>query len=52
MRIRDLELPSPLVIAPLAGVTDYPFRQILREYTDGLISMEMGREKGINYENQ
>lgn len=52
MRIRDLELPSPLVIAPMAGVTDYPFRQILREYTNGLISMEMVSEKGINYENQ
>lgn len=32
---------NPLVAAPLADVTDYPFRRVLRKYTDGLIHTEM-----------
>lgn len=52
MKIKDLTLKTPLVIAPMAGITDYPFRQILREYTDGLIYTEMISDKGLNYENK
>lgn len=52
MKIRDVNLPSQLVIAPMAGVSNYPFRQILREYTDGLICMEMISDKGLNYRNK
>lgn len=52
MKIKDVVLESSLVIAPMAGVTDYPFRQILREYTSGLICTEMVSDKGLNYENK
>lgn len=52
MKIKDLTLKTPVVIAPMAGITDYPFRQILREYTDGLIYTEMISDKGLNYQNK
>lgn len=52
MKIKNLTLKTPLVIAPMAGITDHPFRQILREYTDGLIYTEMISDKGLNYENK
>lgn len=36
-----INLPHPYIVAPLAGITDYPFRTILRKYTSGLIHTEM-----------
>ena len=31
MKIRNVETDSPFVLAPLAGVSDSPFRQLARE---------------------
>jgi nifR3 family TIM-barrel protein len=37
LKIRDIELPSPIVLAPMAGVTNAPFRTLCREFASGLM---------------
>lgn len=51
-KIREIELPSRVIVAPMAGVCNIVFREILREYMDGLIYAEMVSDKGILYENE
>ncbi len=41
MRIGPYALASPVVLAPMAGVTDQPFRQLCREFGVGLALGEM-----------
>ena len=41
MKIGDYKLPNNLVLAPMAGVTDRPFRQLCREQGAGLVVSEM-----------
>jgi tRNA-dihydrouridine synthase B len=41
MQIGNYKLSNPLVLAPMAGVTDRPFRQICRQYGAGLAVGEM-----------
>ena len=31
MIIDNLEIKNPVLVAPMTGVTDYPYRKILRE---------------------
>jgi tRNA-dihydrouridine synthase B len=41
MRIGPYLLPSPVVLAPMAGVTDRPFRILCRNFGAGLAASEM-----------
>jgi len=41
MRIGPYELTSPFVLAPMAGITDAPFRKLCRRFGAGLTSSEM-----------
>ena len=41
LRIGALEVWPPVVLAPMAGVTNYPFRRICRRYGAGLYVSEM-----------
>jgi tRNA-dihydrouridine synthase B len=41
MKIGPYELPSPFVLAPMAGVTDAPFRALCREFGAGMTTSEM-----------
>ena len=41
MQIGPYNLPNPLVLAPMAGVTDRPFRQLCRDLGAGLVVSEM-----------
>ena len=49
MRIGNVELPNPIFLAPMAGVTDLPFRLLCREFGAGLVYSEMVSAKGILY---
>ena len=41
LKIGSFELPSPFVLAPMAGVTDAPFRRICRGFGAGMTTSEM-----------
>src|SRR5437868_13939140 len=41
MKIGPYRLSSPVYVAPMAGVTDAPFRKIAREFGAGLACTEM-----------
>lgn len=49
MEIAGKQIKPPVAIAPMAGVTDYPYRQILREMGAELIYTEMVSSKGLVY---
>lgn len=41
MFLRNILKTNPLVLAPMAGITDFPFRKICRELGAGLVFSEM-----------
>ena len=51
-KIGNVELKNRLVLAPMAGVTDLPFRLLCREQGCGLLCMEMVSAKAIQYHNK
>jgi len=51
MRIGSVELSNPICLAPMAGVTDLPFRLLCREFGAGLVYSEMVSAKGILYDS-
>lgn len=52
LKIKDLELPTSIIYAPLAGCSDYPFRKIAREFHEGLMYCEMIKMDPLVRENQ
>lgn len=52
LKIKDITLSSPYLLAPLAGFTDIAFRSICREYGAGLTYSEMVSAKGLVYGNE
>ena len=52
LKIGNVELDNRLILAPMAGVTDLPFRLLCREHGVGLIGMEMVSAKAIYYKNK
>ncbi|MBR1693420.1 MAG: tRNA dihydrouridine synthase DusB [Lachnospiraceae bacterium] len=52
LTIGNVTLDSPLILAPMAGVTDLPFRLLCKEQGAGLVCMEMVSAKAIYYNNK
>ncbi len=52
MKIDDLEIEHPVFLAPMAGVSDYPYRQLIREMGVELVYTEMVSSKGYEYGNK
>ncbi len=52
LKIGNVTLDNPLVLAPMAGVTDLPFRLLCKEQGVGLICMEMISAKAVLYNNK
>ena len=50
--IGGVHIDGPLVLGPMAGVTDLPFRLLCREQGADLIYTEMVSAKGIYYNNK
>ncbi len=50
--IGPVQLPSKLILAPLAGYTDLPFRTVCREYGAGLCVSEMISCHGLVYQQK
>ena len=51
MNIGNIELSAPLALAPMAGITDLPFRLICRRLGCGMTVSEMVSAKGLLYKN-
>ncbi|MCH5211130.1 MAG: tRNA dihydrouridine synthase DusB [Oscillospiraceae bacterium] len=49
MKIGSLTTENNVFLAPMAGVTDLPFRKICRRYGAGLVYSEMISAKGLYY---
>ena len=52
MKIGNIELANPYILAPMAGVTDLPFRLLCMEEGAGLLCMEMISAKALQYKNR
>lgn len=52
MKIGNLSLENNVFLAPMAGVTDLPFRLLCKEMGCGLVYSEMVSAKGILYDNK
>ncbi len=50
--IGDVVIPNNLILAPMAGVTDLPFRLLCKEQGAGLLCMEMISAKAVTYHNK
>ena len=51
-KIGNVRIENPFVLAPMAGVTDMPFRTLCKEQGAGLICMEMISAKAISFHNK
>lgn len=51
MEIGNIHIENKLVLAPMAGITDMPFRQICKEAGAGLVYTEMISAKALYYKN-
>ena len=52
MRIGNVILDNNIILAPMAGVTDLPFRLLCKEQGAGLVCTEMVSAKAISFHNK
>ncbi len=52
MKIGNVELMNRVFLAPMAGVTDMPFRVLCKEQGCGLVYTEMVSAKGMHYDDE
>lgn len=51
-KIGDVEIQNRIVAAPLAGVSNPVYRQLMHEYGAGLVVSEMISDKALHYQNK
>ena len=49
LKIGNIKLKNNIFLAPMAGITDLPFRIICEQYEPGLVFSEMISSKAIFY---
>ena len=52
LKIGNVELENNILLAPMAGITDLPFRSICKKFNPGLVCTEMISSKGIMYNDE
>jgi nifR3 family TIM-barrel protein len=52
LKIGNIEMKNPVVLAPMAGVCNSAFRLTVKEFGAGLVCAEMVSDKGIVYKNE
>ncbi len=52
MKIGDLEIEAPVILAPMSGVTDLPFRCLVKSFGAGLVISEMIASEAIVRDNR
>lgn len=50
-KIRDVEIPNQVVVAPMAGISNSAFRVICKEFGAGMVVCEMISDRGIIHNN-
>jgi nifR3 family TIM-barrel protein len=51
-KIGHLVIENQLILAPMAGVSNSPFRKLSRDFGAGLVYAEMVSDKGLMYDNE
>ena len=51
-KIRDIAIDNPIIVAPMAGISNDAFRQLCFEFSAGLVYAEMVSDKAIYYDNR
>ena len=49
LKIGNVELENNLILAPMAGITNLPFRIICKRYNPGMVCTEMASSKAMFY---
>ena len=52
LKIGNVELENNIILAPMAGVTDLPFRIIVEKFNPGLVCTEMVSSKALYYNDE
>ena len=52
LKIGNVELQNNIILAPMAGVTDLPFRLVCEKYKPGLVVTEMVSSKALYYNDE
>ena len=52
LKIKDVELKSNVILAPMAGFTDMAFRHLCLDAGAGLVCSEMVSSKALHYKNK
>jgi len=52
LKIGDIQMKNPVVLAPMAGVCNAAFRLTVKEFGAGLVCAEMVSDKGIVFKNE
>lgn len=52
LKIGNVELENNLILAPMAGVTNQPFRIICKEFGPGMVCTEMASSKAIFHDDK
>jgi len=49
MKLGPIEIDHPFLLAPMAGITNSPFRRLMREYGSSVVISELISANGIEY---
>lgn len=52
LKIGNVELNNNIILAPMAGVTDLPFRTICEKYNPGMVCTEMVSSRALFYNDE
>lgn len=52
LKIGNVELENNLILAPMAGVTNQPFRMVCKEFGPGMVCTEMASSKAIFHDDK
>ena len=51
LNIGNLQVNSNFLLAPMSGVTDYPYREIVKKFKPGLVFSEMIASRALLAQN-
>ncbi len=52
MKIGPVEIEAPVILAPMSGVTDLPFRRLVKSFGAGLVISEMIASEAVIHDNR